>query len=325
MPSPIHSLLSLVRQLRITADHTHWHREICRELLQFCSENALTFIKIWDQAVPMLCPSLQHLGPGKLAACVLILLSYRVCNCIAYSSPVECRPLCLTWARALYELYSYYVISGTDVLQNAAIHPMNGTGAPFFSPCSKFCTFLKFILEMDSFTRMQRSTPGSGLGRVQGLQGQKLLTWAPHLPTVAGFVLTWWPALVKTYCPAKRFFHSLTQQFTAWAAFTIVTFSLALNLLLPQPFTAIHSFLPIDRFAGICPFSNTLLHRSMRERDSMIFTYSSFLFYRVILIKKTFFRIKHLWSSLDMHISGLQSHSALSSLEQEESQSPGYP
>lgn len=89
----------------------------------------------------MPCPSLQHLRPGKLTACVVILPSYRVCNCIAYSSPVECRPPCLTWARALYELYSYYVISGTDVLQNAALHPMKGTRAPFFSPCSKFCTF----------------------------------------------------------------------------------------------------------------------------------------------------------------------------------------
>lgn len=89
----------------------------------------------------MSCTSLQHLRPGKLAACVVILPSYRVCNCVAYSSPVECRPPCLTSARALYELYSYYVISRTDVLQNAAIHPMNGTQAPFFSTCSEVCIF----------------------------------------------------------------------------------------------------------------------------------------------------------------------------------------
>lgn len=124
----------------------------------------------------MSCTSLQHLRPGKLAACVVILPSYRVCNCVAYSSPVECRPPCLTSARALYELYSYYVISRTDVLQNAAIHPMNGTQAPFFSTYSEVCIF---FLEMDSFTRMQRSSTWEWLGQNPGIPG----SGATHLST----------------------------------------------------------------------------------------------------------------------------------------------
>lgn len=79
-------------------------------------------------------------------------------------------------SQSLYELYSYYVISRTDVLQNAAIHPVNGTRAPFFSPCSKLRTF---FLEMDSFTRMQRSGTWEWLGQSPGLAG----SGATHLST----------------------------------------------------------------------------------------------------------------------------------------------
>lgn len=53
------------------------------------------------------------------------------------------------------------IISRTDVLQNAAIDPINGTWALFFSPCSKFCTFL----EVDSFIQMQRPSAWEGLGQ----------------------------------------------------------------------------------------------------------------------------------------------------------------
>ncbi len=46
----------------------------------------------------------------------------------------------------MYELYGYYVISRTDVLQNAAIDPINGTRALFFSPVVNSVNFFFFFL-----------------------------------------------------------------------------------------------------------------------------------------------------------------------------------
>lgn len=180
------------------------------------------------------------------------------------------------------------------------------------------------FLEIDSFTRMQRSSTWEWLRQSWGLAGSGVTHLSTSLPCsgricVDTMTSPCWKSTVLSSQEILPFPHTLVHCLNCFYHNNIFPFSEFTLTSAPH----YHSF--FSSHWQICKHLPFFKHSPAQEQDIAWCSQTVAFFHRVILIKETFFRIKHLWSSLDIHISRLQSHSALTFLEQEETYSPGYP